>query len=150
VSDYFGRYPYTAFPVIGAQRRAPGVLTIARVEALPAAQRTTTTVGEIAHRDPTLIVGESAEVEELLERPSFARVGRAVVVDTAGAPVGVVSITDIQRAMRSARLRSAQLSADRGSSRAEATAPEPNDAHDPEPPVAAAQARALQPVSPDE
>jgi predicted transcriptional regulator len=103
VSDYFGRYSHTAFPVIGAQRRALGVLTIARVEALPAAQRTTTTVGEISHRDPTLIVGESAEVEELLERPSFARVGRAVVVDAAGVSVGVVSITDIQRAMRSDR-----------------------------------------------
>ena len=40
----------------------------------------------------------------LLERPAFARVGRAVVVDERGRPVGLVSITDVKRALRASRL----------------------------------------------
>lgn len=44
------------------------------------------------------------DVAHLLERPAFARVGRALVVDEDGRPVGIVSITNVQRALRAARL----------------------------------------------
>lgn len=40
----------------------------------------------------------------LLEQPGFAQFGRAVVVDHAGRPLGVVSLTDIQRTIRASRL----------------------------------------------
>jgi hypothetical protein len=40
----------------------------------------------------------------LLERPAFSRVGRAVVLDLRGVPVGLLSITDVERSMRAFRL----------------------------------------------
>jgi Zn-dependent protease/CBS domain-containing protein len=102
--EYFGRYPYTAFPVVDERGRALGLLTIDRVQALSAAQRGRTLVASVADRDPALRVGEAEDVAALLQRPAFARVGRAVVVDAHGLPVGLVSITDVKRAIRSARL----------------------------------------------
>lgn len=104
-AEYFARYPYTAFPVVGAHQRVLGLVTIDRVTGLAAAQRASTRVAEIAERDPELLIGEDADIGDLLERPAFARVGRAVVVDAQRTPVGLISITDVQRAIRSARLR---------------------------------------------
>jgi len=83
-------------------------VTIDRVEALAPARRGLALVDEVVERDPQLVVGEDVDVAELLERPVFTRVGRAVVVDERGIAVGLVSITDVQRAIRSARLKAAQ------------------------------------------
>ena len=58
--------------------------------------------------DHAPLVTEDTDVAELFERSSFARVGRAIVVDTQGAPVGIVSTTDVQRAIRSTRLATSQ------------------------------------------
>jgi predicted transcriptional regulator len=106
--EYFARYGYTAFPILDVHEQLLGIVTIDRVEALAPARRVLTLVDEIAERDPQLIVGENVDVAELLARPAFTRVGRAVVVDERGMPVGLVSITDVQRAIRSARLRAGQ------------------------------------------
>jgi Zn-dependent protease/predicted transcriptional regulator len=119
--EYFGRYPYTAFPVVDARGRALGIVTASGIGAArghagtsrlgsPMASR----VGDIAESDPTLLIGANTDVAELLERPVFARVGRAIVVDAEGAPVGLVSITDVQRAIRSARLAASQDASMRG------------------------------------
>ena len=62
--------------------------------------------GELADHNPALLIGERQDVAHLLEQPAFVRVGRAAVVDDQGRPVGVVSLTDIQRTIRAARLRS--------------------------------------------
>ena len=107
-TEYFARYRYTAFPVVDAQQQLLGIVTIDRVEALAPARRGLSLVDEVADRDPQLVVGEDVDVAELLERPAFTRVGRAVVVDERGIAVGLVSITDVQRAIRSARLKAAQ------------------------------------------
>ena len=47
---------------------------------------------------------EQEDVGHLLDEAAFARVGRAAVVDDEGRPVGVVSLTDIERAIRASRL----------------------------------------------
>ena len=47
----------------------------------PARRAAEQRVGEIADRDPGLIVAGDEDVARLLERPAFARFGRAVVVD---------------------------------------------------------------------
>ena len=107
-TEYFARYRYTAFPVVDARQQLLGIVTIDRVEALAPARRGLSLVDEVADRDPQLVVGEDVDVAELLERPAFTRVGRAVVVDERGIAVGLVSITDVQRAIRSARLKAAQ------------------------------------------
>jgi Zn-dependent protease len=107
-TEYFARYRYTGFPVVDAQQQLLGIVTIDRVEALAPARRGLALVDEVVERDPQLVVGEDVDVAELLERPVFTRVGRAVVVDERGIAVGLVSITDVQRAIRSARLKAAQ------------------------------------------
>ena len=113
--DYFGRYPYTAFPVVDARGRAVGVVTAWGMEATTRRARLSVVaspmagrVADIAEGDHALLVTEDTDVAELFERPSFARVGRAIVVDTGGAPVGIVSTTDVQRAIRSTRLATSQ------------------------------------------
>ena len=106
-SDYFARYGYTAFPVVDALRGLLGLVTIDRVQALAPGRRATTDVTEIVDGDPALVASEDLDVARLLERPAFARVGRAVVVDGHGAAVGLLSITDVQRALRSAQLTAA-------------------------------------------
>jgi CBS domain-containing protein len=100
--QYFARYRYTAFPVTAADGRAVGILTIAQLERRPRSARF---VDELADRDPALLIGEQADVAELLEQPAFARVGRAAVLDPRGRPVGIISLTDIQRTIRASRLR---------------------------------------------
>jgi Zn-dependent protease len=108
-NDYFGRYPYTAFPVVDADGRAIGLLTLEAAKAALAAPGPagSARAAEVADRDPALRVQPGADVGALLEDPAFSRVGRAVVVDPAGRPTGVVSITDVQRAIRSAQMRAA-------------------------------------------
>ncbi len=103
-TDFFLAHRYSAFPVVDARGRALGLVSIAQVEALSPAQRELRSVGEIAERDPSLLVGEADDVAGLLELPAFARVGRAVAVDPRGQPVGLLSITDVQRALRAAAM----------------------------------------------
>lgn len=104
--QYFARYRYTAFPVRAAGGRAVGMLSIDQLEKTSHSDRGAVFVEELADRDPALLIGEQEDVANLLEQPAFARVGRAAVVDDEGRPVGIVSLTDIQRAIRAARLHS--------------------------------------------
>jgi Zn-dependent protease/CBS domain-containing protein len=100
---YFERYRYTAFPVIDPAGYAVGLLSIERLERTPRSPWHDQLVGELADRDPALLVDEHDDVTTLLERPAFARVGRAAVIDASHRPIGIVSITDIQRAIRATR-----------------------------------------------
>jgi Zn-dependent protease len=102
--DFFLAYRYTSFPVVDEQGRALGLVSLAQIEALTPEQRERRRVGEIAERDRTLLVGEEDDVAGLLELAAFARVGRAVAVDASGRPVGLVSITDVQRTVRASML----------------------------------------------
>ncbi len=102
--DYFLPYRYTAFPVVDELGRAIGLVTSSTIEALARAQRTAGDVAEAADRDASLVVAEDTDVATLLQRPAFARVGRAVVVDESNRPVGLLSITDVQRALRASQL----------------------------------------------
>jgi Zn-dependent protease/predicted transcriptional regulator len=104
VADYFAVYRYTAFPAVDRAGRPIGVIGLHTVQAMGAPERAIRHVADVADRDPDLIVGEDEDVAGLLERPAFVRVGRAVVVDALGAPVGLVSITDVQRAVRASQL----------------------------------------------
>lgn len=103
-SEYFLPYLYTAFPVVDAAGHFGGVLAVGRLDAVPPRERPFKQVGEVADHDPELAVAEDEDVATLLARPAFARVGRAVVVDEHDEPVGLLSITDVQRRLRAARL----------------------------------------------
>jgi len=103
-TEYFLPHRYTSFPVVDDLGRAIGLVSVTQMEALTSRQRTTQRVAEIADRDTQLIVSGNEDVATLLERPAFAKAGRAVVIDELGRPVGLLSITDVERSLRASRL----------------------------------------------
>ena len=105
VEDYFLRFRHTAFPVIAGDRLV-GLVNLDAIAKVPAAQRTKTLVGDIAIDDPSLVIDPGQDVAELVERPAFQRVGRAVVT-APGSELGIVSITDIDQVMRALDLAAA-------------------------------------------
>jgi Zn-dependent protease/CBS domain-containing protein len=100
----FASHHYSAFPVVDRSGRAIGVLTIGAVERAPRSHLAQTKVAQLADRDPALLVREDEDVSHLLNEPEFQRIGRAVVIDPDGHPVGLLSVTDIQRALRAKQL----------------------------------------------
>lgn len=100
IGSGFGRHLFTAFPVVDAAGRAVGVLSLAEVRVVPVAARKSTPVAQVMAREPTLLVEPGLLVTELLTRPAFARHGRAVVINPAGFPIGLISVTDIDRRLR--------------------------------------------------
>jgi len=104
--SFFLPYHYTAFPVVDSELHLLGVVTIAAAEAVPGGHRKDTRVADITNRDPALIVDEDFDVADLLDVPAFARVGRAVVIDRRGSPVGLISIADVQHCIRALRFAS--------------------------------------------
>lgn len=103
VEDFFVRHRFSAFPVLDGDRLV-GLIDFAAVERVPEDRRPSTTAGEVAFQDSELVVDEHQDVAELLERPAFQRVGRAVVL-TASGEVGILSITDVNRALRALDLQ---------------------------------------------
>jgi len=95
-----------------------GLLSVTQIENFTPRQLQERAVSALADRDPGLIVTPEEDVSRLLERPAFGQAGRAVVVDELGRPVGLVSITDVQRALRASRLtaRASALKAHAGTS----------------------------------
>jgi Zn-dependent protease len=104
VGRYFVPHRFTGFPVL-EDGRPVGLIDIETVERLPAARRATVSVGDVALSERELIIDEHQDLAELLERPAFQRVGRAIVI-TDGGGVGIVSITDVNRALRALELAS--------------------------------------------
>jgi Zn-dependent protease/predicted transcriptional regulator len=100
----FARYRYRSFPVLDGER-VFGLLTIDRVEALAPEKRGTTLARDLAETDQELFVDEHDDVAELIQRSAFQRLGRAIVVTNRGG-VGILSITEVQRALRALGLRS--------------------------------------------
>ena len=45
-------------------------------------------------------MGEREDLSHLLEHPAFQRVGHAVVVDPDTRPLGIISLTDVERFLR--------------------------------------------------
>lgn len=102
VQDYFIAHRFSAFPVLDGERLV-GLIDRPTVERVPAERRARTTVRDVCLREPSLVVGESKDVAELLELPAFQRVGRAIVT-TGDGGVGILSITDVNRVLRALEL----------------------------------------------
>lgn len=96
----FTRHLFGAFPVVDGGGRAIGLVTLADVRAVPADRRGTTLLGAVAHRDAELVVNPGDDASTLIANPAFRRFGRAIAVDAESRPVGLVSITDIDRRLR--------------------------------------------------
>jgi len=100
-------HPFSTYPLIDASGRLTGLVTLNRVRAVPPEHRASTRLRDIAcapNEVPTARPEES--LVELLERMHGCADGRAVVVDDAGRVVGVLSASDVARALQLADLRS--------------------------------------------
>lgn len=104
VQWYFSHYRHSAFPVTGADGQVIGILSAEQLQRAPRSRANAITAGQLAQRDADLLVDEHEDVARLLQRPGFARVGHAAVVDGEGRAVGVLSRADIERAVRASRL----------------------------------------------
>jgi Zn-dependent protease len=102
IDTYFVGAKHPAFPVV-ADGQLVGMIDTERVQGVPPQERASTRVGDVAFDDTALVVREDQDVAELIERPSFARVGRAVVL-TADGGIGLLSITDVNRVLRALEL----------------------------------------------
>ena len=102
----FAEHRYRAFPVVDPDG-VRGVLTLDRVEAIPPQQRAATSVLDITETDPDLFIDEQTDVAELLDKSAFQRTGRAVVLGEHGG-VGILSLTEVERAVRARRLLSGE------------------------------------------
>lgn len=98
VRDSFATLGYHAFPVV-ENGRPIGMLSIDQVQAVSAGRRTTSRVGDLADRDPSVFVDEDVTVEELLGNSAFQRHRRAIVRCHDG-QIGILSATAIDRAVR--------------------------------------------------
>lgn len=80
-------------------------MTLDRVRGIPADRRPATTLAEVACREEQLVLATPDEpLNELLPRLSECADGRALVV-TEGRLVGIVSPSDISRAVQHGSLR---------------------------------------------
>lgn len=100
VTSGFTRHLFSAFPVVSDDGRTLGMLTIDDVRNMPAGERAFRSVREAATLDRALLVSRDTSLVELFSRPAFLRVGRAAVVDPFERPLGIVSVTDVQRRLR--------------------------------------------------
>lgn len=108
VDEWFLHHDCSAFPVSGSDGRVAGLVTLAQVKAAGRDRWSTLSVLDVA--DPLATIPRCAPDEPLgtvLERmPRTARGGGRILVFDDDALVGIITPTDIQRAVELASLRS--------------------------------------------
>ncbi|NES13879.1 MULTISPECIES: site-2 protease family protein [Micromonospora] len=104
VDHYLFAYRHSALPLTD-QGRPVGLVTLDRVRGIPADRRASTTLAEVACRaDELVLASPDEQLNELLPRLSECADGRALVV-TDQRLVGIVSPSDISRAVQRGSLR---------------------------------------------
>jgi Zn-dependent protease/CBS domain-containing protein len=105
VDHYLFAYRHSALPLTD-QGRPTGLVTVDRVRGVPAERRSSTTLAEVACRADELVLAQPGEqLNDLLPRLSECADGRALVVGDDGRLTGIVSPSDIARAVQRATLR---------------------------------------------
>jgi CBS domain containing-hemolysin-like protein len=99
---------HRAFPVVDVHGRLLGRLHLAEIAAIHPDARATATVADVARPvPPELVVDSGMPLDQILRR---AHPGRDIVVQHDGRVVGLISMTDLQRAAELAALRSGAAS----------------------------------------
>jgi Zn-dependent protease len=111
VDDFVGQvaltHRFSTYPLVDPQGRLTGLVTLNRVRAVPPGERTSTRLWQIACAPTEVPTARPDDpLVELLQRMHGCADGRAVVLDDAGRVVGVVSPSDVARALELADLRS--------------------------------------------
>jgi Zn-dependent protease/CBS domain-containing protein len=105
IDEYVFPNRYSTFPLTDNGGKPAGLVTLNRVKHVPADQRATTVVRDVAcPLEDVPVVGPDEPVAELIPRMAGCADGRALVVDD-GHIVGLVSPTDVMRRMEIAQLR---------------------------------------------
>ncbi|MGY0004576.1 site-2 protease family protein [Micromonospora sp. I033] len=104
VDHYLFAYRHSALPLTD-QGRPVGLVTLDRVRGIPADRRASTTLAEVSCRENELVLANPDEqLTDLLPRLSQCADGRALVV-TDQRLVGIVSPSDISRAVQRGSMR---------------------------------------------
>jgi Zn-dependent protease/predicted transcriptional regulator len=97
--------PFSSYPLTDPTGRLIGLVTLNRVRSVPAERRASTRLGEIACRPDEIPTARPDEpLVDLLPRMAGCADGRAIVTAEDGAVVGVVSPSDVSRAVQLASL----------------------------------------------
>jgi Zn-dependent protease/CBS domain-containing protein len=100
-------HQFSTYPLIDAAGRLTGLVTLNRVRAVPPNLRATTRLRDVACPPNEVPTARPEEpLTDLLERMQGCADGRAVVVDDANRVVGVLSASDVARALELADMRS--------------------------------------------
>jgi Zn-dependent protease len=104
LDDYFLRYRWPWFPVVDAAQHFQGLLKRGAADAVPELRRGSATVGEVAEADASgdTWVREDTPLESLLGNESLRRLGGLAAVDADGRLIGVITLDQVGRALRSA------------------------------------------------
>ncbi len=101
--EYFLRYRYPWFPVVGAGDRFVGLVTQASVESLPEAVRSGRTVASVMAADgegeSRMRVRADEPLETLLGLEGLVRLGAIIAVDGEGRLRGIVTADQVRRAL---------------------------------------------------
>jgi Zn-dependent protease len=98
---------FSTYPLVDVQGRLTGLVTLNRVRAVAPELRATTRLQQIACSPAEVPMARPEDpLVELLERMHGCADGRAVVLDDVGRVIGVLSASDVARALQVADLRS--------------------------------------------
>jgi Zn-dependent protease/predicted transcriptional regulator len=94
-------HPFSSYPLTDPTGRLLGLVTLNRVRSVPAERRASTKLSEIACRPEEVPTARPDEpLADLLPRMAGCADGRAIVTDGNGAVVGIVSPSDVSRAVQ--------------------------------------------------
>jgi Zn-dependent protease len=104
--EYFLRYRWPWFPVVDAEGRFVGLITLESVESIPEALRAGRSVESVMAADgdagSSLRVDADEPLEALLGREGLVRLGAIMAVDAEGRLTGVVTADAVRRALQPA------------------------------------------------
>lgn len=121
IDEHLWRIRFSTLPLQDQDGRFVGLVTLNRIRQVPTAARTQTRLLDVACPPGEVPRARPEEpLTDLLSRMSGCADGRAVVLDSAGQLIGIVSPSDVARSLQNAELRSPstaippEAAADRG------------------------------------
>jgi CBS domain-containing protein len=97
--EFFLRYRWPWFAVVGEGRRYIGVLMVERLDAELRDGRPALTAAEVSDDEPPWRIGASDSLESLLGSEGLRRLGAVVALEPDGRLAGVVTLAQVRRAL---------------------------------------------------
>jgi Zn-dependent protease len=103
LDEYFLRYRWTWFPVVGEARHFLGLLDRERADEVPEISRSTALVADLLEQEDGIYqVRDDAPLDSLLGNQYLRRFGALMAVDAEGRLSGVITAEQVGRALRDA------------------------------------------------